>query len=499
MVNAKGLHAGWRGHLLAIFSGALVTLSLAPYHLWPLGILSAAALVWLWSDLTPRQAALRGWFYGAGMLGTGTSWVYVSIHTFGAASIPLAVLLTSFFCGGLALLVALQGYLYARFLRPNRFGNTLGFTASYVLADWTRSWILTGFPWLFLGYGHLNTPLAGWAPLLGVFGLTFLVVLTGSLAFHAILQKSLRPAVAAVIVWIAGAGLQQIQWTKPSSQRAISVAMVQANIPQDVKWDRDQYQRTLKLYSQLSQPLWSQADIVVWPEAAIPGLYQVSETFVEHIASIAKKHHSTFITGIPYEDDSGQYFNSIMAFGEGQGLYFKQRLVPFGEYVPLAQWLRGLIAFFDLPMSSFSAGPANQPLLRAGEITLAPFICYEVVYPDMLREWLPDADALITISNDAWFGDSIGPLQHLQMAQMRALESGRYLIRATGNGVTAIVDPRGQVLVRSEQFVQQNLTGTIYPMRGITPFAATGSWPVIIFCMAIIAAAGIRHWRRISR
>jgi apolipoprotein N-acyltransferase len=180
--------------------------------------------------------------------------------------------------------------------------------------------------------------------------------------------------------------------------------------------------------------------------------------------------------------------NSIIALGEGSGLYHKQRLVPFGEYVPLEQWLRGLIRFLDMPMSNFSAGAPGQPPLRAAGLSLGPLICYEVVYPDLVAEWLPHSDVLITISNDAWFGRSIGPLQHLQMAQMRALEAGRPMIRGTGNGVTALIDHRGRITAQAPQFERTTLTGTVQPMQGATLFARTGAWPSIVIALLLVAA-----------
>ncbi len=190
---------------------------------------------------------------------------------------------------------------------------------------------------------------------------------------------------------------------------------------------------------------------------------------------------TTLITGIPFRPEGQQrYHNSIMALGSGEGVYLKQRLVPFGEYVPLEEQLRGLISFFDLPMSAFSPGPADQPPLRAGAFRIAPFICYEVVYPDLVASGARNADLLITISNDSWFGNSIGPLQHLQMAQMRALENGRYMIRGTNNGISAIIDHRGRITARTGQFVEESLSGKVEVMLGETPFSSFGSRPIIV-------------------
>lgn len=493
----KSVKQGWSGHLLAVLAGALVTPSLAPFNLWPLGIASTALLVWLLSNLSAKQAAKRGWFYGFGLFGAGTSWVYVSIHVYGHAPAPLAAFLTLIFCAGLGIFTSVTFYCYARWVRDQASGQLLGFAAVFVLGEWWRSWFLTGFPWLYVGYGHIDTPLAGWAPVGGIYTLGFIVALTGAVISDSLQRKTLMPRKILMVaaLWLGGFLLNTINWTTPSDQPAVKVAMVQANIPQQVKWRPSQYQTTLKLFKETSAPLWAENDIVIWPEAAIPGYYQHAKPFLTLMGNKAKQHNTSLITGIPFleEDDAGNKhrYNSIMAFGAGDGLYHKQRLVPFGEYVPLENLLRGLIQFFDMPMSNFSAGIDGQAGIKAGDINLAPFICYEIVYPELVTQWLPEADLLITISNDAWFGRSIGPLQHLEMAQMRALESGRYLLRSTGSGVSAIIDQRGKILVRGEQFTKQVIKGEALILQGATPFSLSGSLPVLGLCLIIVLVPAI--------
>lgn len=490
------LHSFFRllpGHLTALGAGLLVTLSLAPFNYWPLGIVSCALLAWTLRDLTPAQSAWRGWFYGLGLFGAGASWVYVSIHVYGNASVPLALSLMTLFTMGLAaLFTVIPFYLYGRFLRNLPLGSTLGFAALLVLAEWLRSWLLTGFPWLYLGYGHLDTMLSGWAPVASVMSISFIIALTGATITQSLCDKRLSQpmAVCCALLWLAGSGLKTIQWTQPSHQPPIKVALIQANIDQAIKWNRDQYQPTLQLYETLSQPHWPETDIIIWPEAAIPGYYRQAKGFLSYMEDIATEHNTTLITGIPTQqntnsDEKPAYYNSVMAFGSGSGIYHKQRLVPFGEYVPLENLLRGLIDFFDLPMSAFSAGTAKQPLLRAANVTLSPSICYEVVYGDLVSSTTPEADLLLTISNDAWFGDSIGPIQHMEMAQMRALETGRYMIRATSNGISAFVNDKGHIVKRSQQFTREVLVGEVKVMQGATPYALTGSLPIVFLCFII--------------
>lgn len=500
--------SGWPGHLLAAGAGALVTLSLAPFGLWPLGILSLALLARLLDDLTPRQALWRGWCYGAGFWLAGVSWVYVSIHVYGYAPVPLAASLTGLFCVALGLLHAGFAWSYVRWVRDRRGGRWLGFAALWVLWEWLRSWLLTGFPWLYIGYAHLDSPLSGWVPLFGVFGASLAAAITaGALAFPSQLfardrfatPPSRRPSgrqlsalLTIALLWLGGAALSFMDWVRPHGE-PVTVALVQANIPQAVKWDAAQYRATLDTYAAMSEPLWSQADIVVWPEAAITSFYDQARPFLELQAERAETHGATFITGLPWREPAAdglrpRYFNSALALGNGSGIYHKQRLVPFGEYVPLESLLRGLIQFFDLPMSNFQAGDSDQPPLRAGELQLGPLICYEVVYPALVTDWLPQTDVLLTISNDAWFGRSSGPLQHLEMAQMRALETGRPMIRGTGNGVTALIDARGTITARLPQFERANLVGDIQPTQGLTPFARFGIWPVLVIAVGVLGA-----------
>ena len=469
--------------ILAPVAGALVTLSLAPFNLWPLGILSCAIFAYLLCTCSPGQALWRGWLYGLGMFGSGVSWVYVSIHVYGYASVPLAIMLTLLFCAGLALLQALFAWCYVFLVRPLPGGMLMGFPVLWVLFEWLRGWLFTGFPWLYLGYAHVGTWIAGWAPIMGVFALSFICALTGTCLFLG--WRSREPiawatyGVIIVTLWGGGAVLKPTVWVARASEKPLSVAMVQPNVPQENKWNSAWYQPIVEQLSEATLPQMGR-DIVIWPEAAVPRQLQRAQPFLAPLAEHASNSGTTLITGIPYrEPGSDHYYNSIVAMGHGSGTYHKQRLVPFGEYVPMEKWLRGLITFFDLPMSSFSPGPSAQQPLRVGGYRVAPFICYEIVYADLVAKAARDTDLIITISNDSWFGNSIGPLQHMQIAQIRALENGRYILRATNNGISAIIDHQGRIVKRSDQFVATTLVGEVNVMLGNTPFGSFGITPII--------------------
>lgn len=492
----------------ALVSGLLLPLALAPFDLWPLAVLAPALLLAAAHGQSARFALLLGYLHGVGRYGLGVSWIYMSIHVYGPAPPWLAGTLVGLFVLAMAIFPALMLWLWARLSPPGRVMAALAFCGIWVLFEWLLTWFLTGFPWLFVGYAHLATPLAGYAPLGGVLLLSLVSLLTGvglwwlgpalrpGLGRDAGLRRGPAAGVAAglIAIWVLGAALQGVNWTH-STGEPLRVALVQGVIPQDMKWQSGHREAMLHKHLALSEPHWG-ADILVWPEAAITWFARDAQVLLDDLGDLARQRGSTLVTGIPdYQRDAeppfAAYFqNTAVALGQGEGQYIKQRLVPFGEYVPLEGLLRGLIGFFDLPMSHARSGPADQPPLVAGSETLAMAICYEIVYPDLVRELARDATVLVTISNDTWFGDSIGPEQHQQIARMRALELGRPLLRATNDGVTALVDAQGREQARLPRFEPDVLTGSVQPMTGLTPFARTGSWPTVVLAMVLVGVAG---------
>ncbi|MCQ4262765.1 apolipoprotein N-acyltransferase [Stutzerimonas stutzeri] len=493
---------GWPGNLLAVVAGSLTTLSLAPFNIWPLALLSVGLLYLGLCKVGPKQAAQRGWCYGFGLFASGVSWVYVSIHDFGAASPVLAGLLTLGFVAGLALFFALLGWLWARLLRDRHsaLGDALAFTALWLALDALRGWILTGFPWLYTGYSQLDGPLAGLAPIGGVWLLSFAIALSATLLVALPRLRTDKPRLAVGVVlmaspWIAGLLLDGHAWTT-AKREPLSVVAVQGNVAQSMKWDPKKLEMQLLLYRDMtfrSRP----ADLIVWPETAVPILKDHAEGYLQMMAGFAEQRDAALITGVPVRqpnaDGELRYYNGLTTAGDGSGTYLKQKLVPFGEYVPLQDLLRGLIAFFDLPMSDFARGDSGQPLLQAKGLKIAPYICYEVVYPEFAAGLAAQSDLLLTVSNDAWFGRSIGPLQHLQMAQMRALEAGRWMIRATNNGITVLIDPFGHITEQIPQFEQAVLYGEVTPMQGLTPYLRWRSWPLIAVCALLLGWALVRR------
>jgi len=480
---------GFLGHFFALLCGALLPFSFAPYHLWPLQLISIAFFYLSLKDLTPKQALWRGWWYGLGAYASGVSWVYVSIHVFSHTPAPLAFLMTLFFVAGLAWFFALMTYTFQKWFSQTAW-PFLSFAIIWLMFEWVRSWLLGGFPWLYLGDAHIQSPLAGFAPVFGVYAIGLLITLMATALVDWHWKSHYKSGLALVLSpWIVGLALYQIDWTQPIENGEIKVTAIQGNIAQERKWLPEEIYPTLEKYREASEAN-RDADLILWPETAITVLHHQVKEYLNYLNDEGKAHHTSIITGIPYqqgktEENPGSYHNSIIALGEGQGIYHKQKLVPFGEYVPLPDSWRGLLEFFNIPMSDFISGNDRQAQLHVKSETLsygiAPFICYDIVYPDHVASYANNSGLLVTISNDAWFGHSIGPLQHFDIARMRALENGRYLLRSTNTGITALIDNKGQVVERLPQFEYGVLNAKAQVMTGNTPFNIWGSWPLLIF------------------
>jgi apolipoprotein N-acyltransferase len=491
----------WLRPLLALAAGALAPLSFSPVGLWPCGLLSVILCYCLLQDRSPRAAAQLGWCYGLGWFGVGTSWIYVSISVYGNAAPPLAFIITALFVAIMALYFALFAWVWRRW--ASRRLPLLGFAAVWVLAEWLRGWLFTGFPWLQLGSAHVTTALSGLAPIFGVLGISLVLALLGAIAGELLLrlwrERRLLPLARSplptlyLLLFLGAWFSDRLIWVVPGNTAPVSVGLVQGNIPQGLKFDNAYLQDIIDTYDILSAPLW-QHDLVLWPETALPVVQQDAAHILDYFAAQAGDYDSTLVTGIFSRDAGGSMHNSVTVLGEGSGTWHKQKLVPFGEYVPLQSVLNTVLQLFALPMSAMSPGPADQNLLNVAGHQVAAFICYEVVYPDFVRRYGADADFLLTISNDTWFGASWGPPQHLQIAALRARELGRYMVRATNDGISAIIDERGRIVQRSGQFTKDILQGEIRLFEGQTPFARWGSLPVLLLA-ALLLLQNLLPWQ----
>lgn len=495
----------------ALLLGAAVPFAFAPFGAYPLAVVAVALWFALLRGVGPRAAWNRGLAFGLGMFGVGVNWVYISIHYYGHSPLPAAIGVAFLLVLYLSLFPALLAAAAARW-RTRATALLLGvLPAGWALAEWLRSWLFTGFPWLNLGYSQIDGPLAGYAPLLGVYGLSWLTAFSAALLAWAVFTPGrarwLAPLLFAAL-WAGGGALEHYEWTRPSGA-PLRVSLVQGNIPQEDKWDADQQVATLEKYLRLTRAEWAardpqdparrRPDLVVWPESAVPAFqHQVQDNFLAPLREEARSAGSDLLTGIPVLDrEHWLYYNAVIGLGAEEGAYYKHHLVPFGEYLPLRKLFGTLLQVMPLPVADFSAGELGLPPISAAGQPVGVSICYEIIFGEEIIAALPEAAYLVNVSNDAWFGDSLAPHQHLEMARMRALETGRWLLRATNTGISAIIGPDGTIRERSAQFVDAVVRGDIEPRSGATPYVRFGNWPVVIGAVVvIIASVGFRERRR---
>jgi apolipoprotein N-acyltransferase len=482
----------FRQSLIALAAGAALTLAFAPFDLWPLAIACPAVLFCLWQGARPRAAAWLGLLFGSATFLAGTYWLYISIHGFGKAPIAIAFVLMLGLVAIMGAYCALIGYVAARWL-PYRGALRwlLGLPGLWVLIEWFRGWFLSGFPWLSLGYAGINSWLAGYAPVAGVYGLSLLIALTaGAVIAGALGTRRLRWAAVAMVafIWTAGWALDRMAWTRADGA-PLTVALVQGSIPQDEKWQLAEREHTLELYRRLIEQAFG-ARLIVLPEASLPVLANNLDPYLGPLERDAEAHGSTLIVGlVRYEPETDRLYNSLFALGKPRSYYDKRRLVPFGEFFPVPAAVREWLRLMSLPYVDMTPGAEEQPLLEAADTKIAATICYEDAWGSLGLSTLGAAGLMVNVTNDAWFGDSTASHQHLEIARMRSLEAGRYQIRVANDGITAIIDPRGAVSARVPRFKSTVLRGTVVPHAGLTPYARVGNWPVVLLCIMMLLLA----------
>ena len=477
-----------------LVAGGLLPLAFAPYSWWPVAVVTVAGLFMACSRASARRAAAYGWLFGIGMFAVGVGWVNESFQ-YGNVHGPVVWVLTAMFVIFLALFPALGCALAARLSRPETvWRNALAMPAAWMLVEWIRGWLLTGFTWLQLGYTQADAPAAPLLPLFGSYAAGGLLALSAGAACALACLRTRGALVAAVVVaiaWLATLGAASVRWIEPDGA-PIKVALVQGNYAQDIKWRPENRLPTLRAYQRYTEAAFRDgADVVVWPETAVPSLQQHVKSYLRTLDAVAKDAGGTVLLGLPIRDE-GKLYNSVLAVGMAEGIYRKQHLVPFGEYVPFSALLVPLLKAMSVPVPRFMPSARGQTLLRHEHVTFGITICYESAFGTEVSAALPEANVLVNVSNDAWFGDTLAPHQHLQIARVRVLETRRPMLRATNTGISELIAADGSTIGRSPQFATHVLEGQLQPTRGMTLFARVGDWPVVALVIAMLLVSGLR-------
>ena len=479
----------------AFLAGAATVLGFAPFELYPVAVLAFALLIHLWMGALPRRCLWSGFWFGLGLFGGGVSWVYVSLHQFGGMPAPLAGIATAAYCAFLALFPAAAGWLQARVPATGAMRACLLIPAAWVLFEWLLEWIFTGFPWLAVGYAAVGWPLQGYAPMVGVFGLSFATLsLAGMVWLLVQNRKRLIVALSAMLLLAAGEALRHVPWTTPAGE-PVAAALLQGNIEQEMKFRPERYARILETYARLAEG--TRARLIVLPETALPRFLDgVDPAYLTRLEAAAKRNGGDLLLGVPYRGGPDAYYNSVLTLGVSPPQsYHKVHLVPFGEFIPPGfGWLLEVLA---IPLSDFSRGRPDQPPLAVAGQRVAVNVCYEDAFGDEIAQRAAAATLLVNVSNVAWFGDSLAPAQHLQIARLRAIETGRIHLAATNTGITAAIDRDGRVLARLPQFAEGRLEIAAQGYSGATPYVRLRDWPVVLVSLLILAACVARA--RLSR
>jgi len=466
---------------LSFSAGLSLVFAYAPFSQWWLMLIVLPLFFNSINNCDVKTSTKQGFIFALGWFGSGISWVHVSIDQFGGLPLIASLLLMLFLCSYLALYPALACYLSSRLSQNRQFSLWL-LPPFWLICEYLRANVLTGFPWLSIGYSQIDGPLSYFAPLIGEVGITALLIVC-SIAIINIVNNHFRKIHLLLLVstFTAAFVLSNVQWLTVTDKK-VTTALVQGNIEQSMKFQPEKQWPTMLMYLDHARENYD-ADIIIWPENAVTAIEPTAQDFLVMADKSAALNNSAIITGIlNYKFESKAYFNSLVVLGKKESTansghyrydhrnrYYKNHLLPIGEFVPFGDFLREIAPLFNLQHSSFTRGDYIQPNLIANDYHLLPLICFEIAFPEQLAaNFTDDTNILLTVSNDTWFGDSHGPHQHLEIARMRALEFGRPLLRATNNGVTAIVDHHGNIQAKLPQFTEAVLKAEINLVQGKT-------------------------------
>jgi apolipoprotein N-acyltransferase len=484
----------------SIAAGAAAVLAFAPFYAWPIASLSLAVLFWQWTNaICARQAAFDGWLFAFGLLGAGVSWIYVSLHVYGGMPFVLAGLATMLFCAVMALYLGFSGLIFHKIATHTKrplFSLLLLAPTFFVIAELLRATVITGFPWLSFGYSHAPSgAFIGVAPVFGVFGVSWVVAFSAALLVLMIRNiktpksTAFRAAIGGWALLLLVLPLSKFIEYGHTDGAPVTVDLLQGNIDQKIKWNEAELNRTMEIYR--GMVLASRAKLIVLPETAVTSLlHDIPQEYLVELKNHAIANGGDVLLGVPLvqraaaSDNSPFYnylYNAVISLGTSPTSgYSKQHLVAFGEFTPPAfswayQWL-------NIPLSNMSRGSSNQTPMSLAVGKVAINICYEDAFGNEVAWQLPDAQLLVNVSNMAWYGKSLAADQHLQLSQMRSIETSRWMLRATNTGMTAAIDQTGKIIATLPQFTRGTLSVAAQPRSGTTPYIRWRDWPIIIFC-----------------
>ncbi|MBI3186784.1 MAG: apolipoprotein N-acyltransferase [Gammaproteobacteria bacterium] len=470
----------------AFIAGLLLPFAYAPYdQFWMLFPL-LGWLFFLVHKQTAGRASMLGWLFGMGWFFHGTHWIYYSLHYHGGTPLWLVIIILALLSAYLAIFPALAMYgaqkLFAASTRVVKIMFVL--PALWMLSEWLRGWLFTGFPWLQIGYTQIDTPLAGYAPLVGGLGVSYVAALTAALLVMLFIQSKRLPVLFTLLaIWLGGWLLMQIEWVEKNGN-TLRVSLIQGNVPQQEKWEYGMREMTMERYRRLTELSW-QSDLIVWPETAVPDYLHRVPDYINNLRLRAEQENSEVLFGIfTGNREQRLYYNSVVSLRDG--IYRKRHLVPLGEYFPFRTVMDFFRRWINIPMSDIASAGFDQELVTVAGHKVGINICFEDAFDrDVIRD-VPEAALLVNVSNDAWFEDSIEPWQHHQIARMRALEAGRYLLRSTNTGVSSVIDHKGRVVAQSPQFQTHVLNADVQPLQGRTPYALWRNYLLMVLVLGAL-------------
>jgi len=486
------------GSIFSCLAGILYVLAFSPFDVSVFAFLAFIIFILSIENVSIKQASFRGYLFGLGVFGVGGSWVFSSMVVNNQGGIVVPVLMTLLFCCFWAIFPAISVYLFVK-LRSRFQASIFLFPCVWICVEYIRGeWVLNGFPWLQFAYSQMDSLLSGYIPIIGVYGTGFIGICFSVFIADSLLNRKVNRLYFSIVFFVLTAGfiLKQIDWTTLAGA-PVKVTLIQGNIAQKDKWLVENRNITLKQYYDDSSEHWD-SNLIIWPETAVPAYYsEVKNDFLLPLQEEAIRHNTDIITSMPLREDNKLY-NSVLLLGAVPGVYKKVHLLPFGEYLPWQPVSGYLLDLMKVRLGTFTAGSPEQPLLTVAGYKIMTSICYEDAFSAQSTQQIKQARFLVNVTNDGWFDGSIEPYQHLQIARMRALESGRYLLRATNTGVTAIVSDKGIVIAQAPIAQRFSLTADIYPKSGITPYLYLLNPPIMAGILLLLLCSLFCPFRKRS-